>query len=182
MALLVVQDGGADENPVEPAVSDDRLLPVFVVADLAQEKRDNELVEKRAAVPGVVAGAKPRDADQARDLIGLHRAHQRPRCGGGKRHLPERAGGCAERADDGDPSFERLAQGLLVAGISGDERRPVEVNRFLGRACENRDIAPSCQSLADDQATGSTGRTKNQDLAWGSRDRVAHGACMVAPL
>lgn len=36
----VVEDGRADEKPVEPAISDDRLLPVFVGVHFAQRQRE----------------------------------------------------------------------------------------------------------------------------------------------
>jgi len=64
-AGLVIQDGGANENPVDAAVPDDRFLPVFVGIDLAQQKREYQSVEEKAAVSGTLAGAHPRDAHQA---------------------------------------------------------------------------------------------------------------------
>src|SRR6185503_15517216 len=50
-AGLVVQDGGTNQDPVEPAVSDDGLLPVLVGVHLRQEKRKDHVVEEKTAVP-----------------------------------------------------------------------------------------------------------------------------------
>ena len=58
--LLLRTDG----NPVELAISDDRFLAVLVRLHLAQEKRENQIIEQEPAVPGTVAGSDPRDKDQ----------------------------------------------------------------------------------------------------------------------
>src|SRR5437660_1359310 len=70
-AVLVVQNGRTNKNPIEAAVSDDRLLPVLVGVYLLQEKRKDHVVEEKAAVPGAVTGADARDANQAGDVLGL---------------------------------------------------------------------------------------------------------------
>ena len=62
-AGLVIQDRWANDNPVEPAVSDDRFLSVLVSVHFAQQKWKDQVVEEKAAVPGTVAGANPCDAD-----------------------------------------------------------------------------------------------------------------------
>src|SRR5689334_16637346 len=72
-AWLIGQDGGPNENPVEPAISDDGFLAVLVGVHLLQEKRKDQVVEEKAAVSGAVAGAEPRDANQTGHVLGLHR-------------------------------------------------------------------------------------------------------------
>lgn len=62
-ARLVVQDCRTHEHPVEAALADDGFLPVLVGIYLSQEKRKNQLVEKKPAVPSAVTGADTRDAD-----------------------------------------------------------------------------------------------------------------------
>lgn len=79
VAGLIVEDGGTNEDPIEPATSDDGFLPVLVGVHLAQQKRENQIVEQKSAVTSAVTGSNPCDADQTRDLLGLHRAHERPR-------------------------------------------------------------------------------------------------------
>ena len=81
-AGLIVQDGGPNEDPVEPAVSNDGLLAVLVGVHLLQEKRKDHVVEEKAAVSGAVAGAEPGDANQAGHLLGLHRIRRTKRNGG----------------------------------------------------------------------------------------------------
>jgi hypothetical protein len=56
-----------------------------------------------------VAGADPGDSDQARDLLCLHLADKSAGRGRQKRDLPERAGRCAERTDDGIPALDGRA-------------------------------------------------------------------------
>jgi hypothetical protein len=76
---LVVQDGGAKENPGKTALLDDRFLPILVGVDLPQEKREDHVIEEETTMPGAVAGPDSRNADQAGDVLGLHRVYQRPR-------------------------------------------------------------------------------------------------------
>ncbi len=121
---LIVEDGRADENPVEPAVSDDRLLTISAGEHLAQKQREDQLLEQKPAVPDTVDGANSCNANQARDLRGLPGAHERLRRGGGERHLAEGTGGCAECADDRVPTFQRLTKSALVAGVADDELCP----------------------------------------------------------
>src|SRR4051794_11805665 len=116
-----------NQDPVQPAIADDRFLSVLVGVHLLQEKRKDHIVGDKAAVPGTVAGAHPRDANQPRDLLGLHRAHERARRGREQRHLAERAYRCTQRADYGLTAFECFAQGCFIAGISDDELRPRDV-------------------------------------------------------
>ncbi len=131
-AWLVVQDGGTNEDPVESAVSDEGFLPVLVCVYPLQEKREDHVVKEEAAMPGAVAGADARDADQARDMLGLHRVDEGARCSGEQRHLAERACRCAERADDGVLFFERFAQRIFVADVSDDEHGAFQITRLLG--------------------------------------------------
>src|SRR5665213_2132863 len=100
MPGLIVKDGGTNEDPVESAVSYDRFLPVLVCVHLLQQKRKNHVVEEETTVPSTIPGAHPRDANQARDVLCLHRADERARRGREKRHLTERARRCTQRAND----------------------------------------------------------------------------------
>src|SRR3954463_2308098 len=63
-AGFVVEDCGTNQNPIEPAISDDAFLPVLVGVDLTQKQREDHLVENEAAVAGAVAGADAGDADE----------------------------------------------------------------------------------------------------------------------
>jgi len=53
---LVVQDGGANENPGKTALLDDRFLPILAGVDLPQEKREDHVIEEETTMPGAVAG------------------------------------------------------------------------------------------------------------------------------
>src|SRR4051794_16320779 len=61
-ARFVVQHRRTNKNPVEAAISDDRLLPILVDVYLLEEEREDHVVEQQAAVPGAVAGTEPGDA------------------------------------------------------------------------------------------------------------------------
>ena len=76
MPGLIVQDGGTNEDPVKSAVSDDRFLPILVCVDLLQQKRKDHVVEEKATMPGTIPCAHPRDANQARHVLSLHRADE----------------------------------------------------------------------------------------------------------
>jgi hypothetical protein len=118
---LVVQDGGANENPGKTALLDDRFLPIIVGVDLPQEKREDHVIEEETTMPGAVAGTYSRDADQAGDVLGLHGLYQRPRRGRQKCHFLEGAGRRAQRADDGVAALDGLAQLRFVASVADDE-------------------------------------------------------------
>src|SRR6185312_216397 len=173
-ARLVVQHGRANENPVEAAFPDDRFLPVLVGVHVAQEKRENHVVEQKAAMSGTVTRANPGDANQAGYLLGLHRTHERARCAREKCHFAERTGRCAECTDDGVAAFKRLTQGDLVAGVSDDELGPLKNTRLFGRPHQHGYVIPSRHRLADDQAAGAAGRSKDQYVRLSSPDSVSY--------
>src|SRR5882757_3602269 len=52
-AGLVGQDGGANENPVEPAVSDDSLLPVLVGVHLRKRSGKIRLSKRKPPCPAL---------------------------------------------------------------------------------------------------------------------------------
>ena len=161
-ARLVVEDGGSNENPIETAVPDDRLLPVLVGVYVAQEKRKDQIVKKKAAVASTVTGADARDAHQASDLLGLHRAHERARRGGEQCDLAEWAGCCAECTDYGIAAFESLAQRRFIAGVTYDELRALETTPLPGRTHQRGDVVTPRQRLTDDKTAGAAGCAKDQ--------------------
>src|SRR4029453_13519052 len=126
-------------------------------------------------MPGTVAGANPGDTNQAGDLLGLHRAHERARCDRQKRHLAERAGRCAERTDDGVPAFECLTQDDLITRVSDDEFRSLKTARLFGRPRQYGYVVLSRYPPADDQAASAAGRPNNQYLRLSSLNGLGFG-------
>src|SRR4051812_44364587 len=131
-AGLVVQDGGTDEDPVQPAVSDNRFLPILVGVNLLQQKWKDHIVEEETAVSGTIAGAHPGDANQPSDMLRLHRVDERAGRRRKQRHLAERACRSAERADDRVLTFEGFAQHFFIADVTDDELGALQIARLLG--------------------------------------------------
>ena len=107
---------------------------------------------------------------------------ERARRGREKRHLAERACRRAERADDGVRPLRASRKRFFVAGVADDELGALEIACLLGGTHQRGDVVPSRQRLADDQAAGAAGRSKDQYLRLERPDRRSRNCCMDAPL
>ena len=164
---FVGQHGRPDDHPIErkrpvmlsieQTICYDRLLPVLVLVDRAQQKWLNKPVIGETAVPGAVAGSETGDAAEARCSLPVHDAHQRPRRFGQQGNFPEEADlAKAERADDRFATGKRPGQRGRIACVplfelgAGQQRArrrlrpdPVRRPRDPGRAPRVRSLGLS---------------------------------------